>query len=216
MSPKHLRVNTTCGVVLAGGRSRRMGSNKAFLRFGKKTLIERVTGALAAVFTEVIIVVDDPESDERYAALPFSVVPDRVKNKGPMGGLETALRVIRQKSIFVVAADMPFLNPEVIRAMLDNGAQYDLVIPDLAGRLHPLHALYTQNCRPVIEAALKANRLALHLLKDEVCSRCFPETVFRKYDPALRSVLNINTPQDLSEARLFLKDDDESFTPNNY
>ncbi len=197
---------TICGVILAGGQSRRMGEDKPFIQLGEHSLIERVAEALAAVFSEVIIVASEKSlSDHRYEDLPFRVFSDQIKNVGPMGGLETALQSVSGKNVFIAAADMPFLSPKVIQAMLPFSSQYDLVIPQLAGRSHPLHAFYSQNCLPAIQARIKSKHWALHRLKDEVTSYLFPEAAFRAIDPKLQSVININTPEDLLSAKRRLK-----------
>lgn len=197
---------TTCGVILSGGKSRRMGEDKPFIPFGGQNLIERVTAALSSVFSEVIIVASEKSlSDHRYEDLPFRVISDHIKNIGPIGGIETALLSVSDKNVFVAAADMPFLNPKVIRAMLPFSSQYDLVMPEINGRCHPLHAFYSQNCLSAIQTRIKREHLAPHRLKDEVKSYIFPESYFRAIDPKLHSVLNINTPEDLVSARLNLK-----------
>ncbi len=196
------RIKSTCGVVLAGGKSRRMGVDKPFVRLGGQKLIERVTGVLSSVFSEVMIVVDDPEKADHYKILPFPVIHDLVQNKGPLGGIDAALDAAQGKPIFVTAADMPFLNAQVIRAMVDISVEkYDLVVPHLSGRLHPLHAYYSYDSRSVIAEHLEANRLALHLLKNDLRCYFFDETQFRKHDPDLLSIININTPEALLEAQ---------------
>ncbi len=181
-----------------------MGVNKPFIPFGGKTLVERVTEVLSSVFTEVIIILDAPPPDKRYSSLQFPLFHDETPNRGPMGAIETAFHAVSEKPLFVVAADMPFLNSDVIRAMVNASRQYDLLIPMLSGQLHPLHACYAQACRPAIEEMIQKNQLALHFLKDHVRAHLFPESAFRKHDPHLRSVLNINTPEDLERAQLLL------------
>lgn len=191
---------TICGVVLAGGKSRRMGMDKAFIPLGGRTLIKRVTDVLAGIFSEVVIVVC-ADLNPQYADLPHRILKDQISGLGPMGGIETALKSLSGKGLFVVAADMPFLNPEVIQAILTYSEDYDLVIPVLSGRLHPLHAFYAPQCLPVVEKAIRHKQLAVHLLSEEVNSYLFPEAAFRNLDPELHSIVNINTPEGLVEAQ---------------
>lgn len=190
-----------CAVVLAGGKSRRMGEDKPLMLFKEKALITHATDVLSALFPEVVIVCDALSySENRYAHLPFRILCDRTEGLGPMGGIEAALQALPEKGLFVVAADMPFLKGAVIKEMLPHLRGYDLVIPRLAGRLHPLHAFYSPDCLGPVTAAIHAKRLALHLLSTQVRTYIFPENHFKKFDPMLRSVFNINTPETLIEA----------------
>lgn len=190
-----------CGVVLAGGKSRRMGRNKSLMPFQGKALITQATDVLSALFPEVVIVCDALSHSEKiYAQLPFRVLCDQTAGLGPIAGIETALQSLPGKGLFVVAADMPFLKHRVIKEMLSHVTGYDLVIPKLEGRLHPLHAFYAPTCLPNIREAIRSKTLALHLLSTQVRTCFFPEEIFRKIDPDLISVFNINTPKTLTEA----------------
>ncbi len=191
-----------CGVVLAGGRGRRIGGNKAFVQLGGETLITRVCRLLTDIFSEVVIVADEVDP---FSHLPYRCLPDRFPKLGPIGGIESALRGIPQKGLFVVACDMPFLNPDVVRSMLALSGDYDLVIPQIAGRLHPLHAIYNPTCLPVIADHIKKKDLALRSLPDELHCLFFGEDLFRRLDPQLQSLVNINTPENLASARTALK-----------
>lgn len=189
--------------------------DKAFIPLGGRTLIKRVTDVLAGIFSEVVIVAcadlkqqspsRSPRKQENlkdpYADFPHRILKDQISGLGPMGGIETALKSLSGKGLFVVAADMPFLNPEVIQAILAYSEEYDLVIPVLSGRLHPLHAFYAPQCLPVVEKAIRHKQLAVHLLSEEVNSYLFPEAAFRNLDPELHSIVNINTPEGLVEAQ---------------
>lgn len=192
------------GVILAGGKGLRMGEEKALLVLEGKTLLQRVHEALSQVFPEVIVVA---HSVEPFAHLPYRCVADRSPGLGPLSGIETALREAGGKAIFVVACDMPFLNPEVIRHMIDLQNGYDLVIPDLSDGLHPLHALYTPGCLPAIQAKIEAGDLTLHTLSRQVRTYRVREEFFHKFDPQLRSVMNLNTPEEMERARALLEVD---------
>ncbi len=190
-----------CGVVLAGGKSRRMGENKSLISFQGKTLIEHATDVLSQIFPKVIIVCDAQSyTENRFARLPFPVFCDQREDLGPIAGIETALKSLPGEGIFVVAADMPFLKDTVIKAMRLHITGYDLVLPKLEGRLHPLHAFYAPQCLKPITRAIDSQQLALHPLSKELHTHFFSEECFRKYDPTLKSVFNINTPETLAEA----------------
>lgn len=190
-----------CGVVLAGGKSRRMGSRKPLMSLRGKTLIAHATDALAALFPEVVIVTDAVSLSERhYAHLPYRVFCDRTEDLGPIGGIETALQALPGKGLFVVAADMPFLKGAVIKAMLTHMTGHDLVIPRIEGMLHPLHAFYAPDCLASMTAAIRSKQFALHLLSSQLRTYFFPEKIFRNLDPDFRSVFNVNTREALAEA----------------
>lgn len=186
------------GVVLAGGKGRRIGGKKAFIQLGGQTLIERVCDRLAGIFSDVVIVGD---ALKPFSQLPYQNIPDRLSTLGPIGGLESALRAIPKKYLFVVACDMPFLSSAVIRDMLPFSGDYELVIPRIAGRLHPLHAIYSPSCLPVIAGQIKKKDLALRSLSDHLRCLYFPEDRFRQLDSGLRSLININTLEDLASAQ---------------
>ncbi len=197
---------TICGVVLAGGKSRRMGKNKSLISFRGKPLIEHVTDVLSQIFSEVVIVCDaQSHAENRFAHLPFPILCDQREALGPIAGIETALKTLHGKGIFVVAADMPFIKDTVIKEMCLHTTAYDLVIPKLGGRLHPLHAFYSAQCLKPITTAIHSNQLALHPLSRVVRSYFFPEKCFRKFDPTLKSVFNINTPEDLTTASALIR-----------
>lgn len=192
------------GVVLAGGKGHRLGGEKAWIELGGKPLLKWTADRLARAFLDVIVVAD---AVERFQGLPYQCVADRQLGLGPIGGIDTALRTTSAEAIFAVACDMPFLQHEVIRWMVDLAEGYDLVIPDLSDGLHPLHALYTRRCLSAIEAQIRKRDLALHALPRMVKTHFVSEETLRRLDPSLLSVMNINTPEDLKRARRILKEE---------
>ncbi len=198
-----MRQEGTTGVVLAGGKGRRIGGEKAFVRLAGKTLIQRVIDILSGVFSEVVVVVDHLE---RFRDLPCPYLRDRLPGLGSIGGIETALRATSREAIFVVACDMPFVNPDIIRLMLNHSEGVDLVIPSLSDGLHPLHAVYAQTCLPAIDAQIKSGDFGPHSLTKSVRTVLFQKESFLGQDPLFRSVVNINTPADLESAHRILKE----------
>lgn len=198
-----LRSDKTTGVVLAGGKGHRIGGEKAFVQLAGKTLIQRVIDLLSEVFSEVVVVVVD--NIDRFRGLPCRCLTDRLPGLGPIGGIETALRYTSREAVFVVACDMPFINPDVIRLMIDRSEGVDLVIPSLSDGLHPLHTFYARGCLPAIDAQIKAGDLGPHSLPQRVRSTLFQEESFLERDPLFRSVMNINTPADLESAHRILE-----------
>jgi molybdopterin-guanine dinucleotide biosynthesis protein A len=198
---KGLRFQNASGLLLAGGKSRRMGSDKRFLQIGGIPLIERVLTVLTSIFEEIIISVAEP--DGRLAHYGHRIVVDAVPNCAALGGLWTGLQAANRPRVFAVACDMPFLNERVIERMimLDNAA--DIVIAALPEGVQPMHALYSKACLPFLEQMVRAQDLTLqHLVHEkELKARIVPFSEFQGEDPYTLSFMNINDPADLELAR---------------
>ncbi|MBI3988473.1 MAG: molybdenum cofactor guanylyltransferase [candidate division NC10 bacterium] len=185
------------GVVLAGGRSSRMGTDKALVRVGGRRLIERVVETLRGLFPEVLIVANRAG---RYEDLRGEVITDLLPGKAVLGGIYTGLKVASFPKAFFAACDMPFLNPALITSLKDKAEGADVVIPDAQGELHPLHAIYSKACLPFIEEEIRADRLKVTGFLSHVKVRIVPEEALRPFDPDLLSLFNANTPEDLALA----------------
>ena len=145
------------GVILAGGRSSRMGESKAAMIFAGEPLLRRVVRRISGGVDDTLVI----GPDELKALVPgVQVIPDVVPGIGPLGGLYTALRSTTAARLFLVACDMPFVQPRLIRAMLAasiaNRAAEAVILGTQSdrSRLQPLHAVYTSACLPVVERAL--------------------------------------------------------------
>jgi molybdopterin-guanine dinucleotide biosynthesis protein A len=189
------------GVVLAGGESRRLGRNKALERIGDQTLIERVVGCIAPVSAEVIVVVGSPK---KAGALPLPphvrVVSDRYPRCGSLGGIFTGLSASREPWILLVACDMPFLDPRLMRRLMAMRRGVDAVVPCLNGRPEPLHALYSKACLEPMERMLQMGLLKIAPLFEMVRVRYVDERTIDRIDPHHRSFFNVNSPADVEEA----------------
>lgn len=195
--------------ILAGGRSTRMGVDKARLRLAPDgpTLIELVIAAVRAVADDITIVAND----DRLAALGLPIARDTVPNTGALGGIEAAVAHARHDHCLVVACDMPFLAPSLLRALAAAPRDYDVLAPRLTvganrqgqsdGVYETLHAIYGRAALPAIRAQLAAGHYRVIGFFPEVRVRAFPEERVRALDPALRSFFNANTPARLAEAR---------------
>jgi FdhD protein len=188
--------------VLAGGRSMRMGVDKTLLDVDGEALLARVVEIVAGVCAEVVVVTNRPEAVAE-AGIPadVTVLVDEVAYQGPLGGLVTALKGARQEWVLAVAADMPWLNPDVVRALWDarDGAQ--VVVPLTDKGLEPLLALYHRDCLPAARRALDTGRRRLVAFFGDVTVAEVPVDALREVDPQLASLFNVNTPEDLAEAR---------------
>ena len=191
------------GILLAGGKSRRMGEDKRYLVVGEQTLLERGLAVLHSIFQEVLVVIaqDSPPLD-----VGARVVRDLVPECGSLGGLYTGLVQATTPFIFVVACDMPFLDPAVITQFTSRRAAADIVMAKLAARLHPMHALYGKRCLPVVEEMIRTRQLMIQeiVLQSSLLVRYVTEADLVAIDPTGRSFQNVNTPADLEVARSLL------------
>ncbi len=185
------------GAVLAGGRSTRMGTNKALIEFGGMRIIEHLIRTIRPLFREIAIIANDPES---YADLDVPVWPDRLPGKGALGGIYTALLQSASPYTFCIACDMPFPNRAVIAYLRDLATGYDVVVPQTPDGYQPLHAVYSKNCLAPIEAMIRAGRLKIDRLFPSVRLRTVQESELRPVDPALRCFVNVNTWEELNAA----------------
>ncbi|MBI5124184.1 MAG: molybdenum cofactor guanylyltransferase [Candidatus Omnitrophica bacterium] len=188
------------GIVLAGGKATRMGGScdKAFLKIGGETIIERQLKALRNFFKEIIIVTNSPDS---YKGLKnVIIVSDIIRSRGPIGGIYSGLLASSSFYNFVIACDMPFLNESVIRDIIKNKNGYDVIVPNIDGRLHPLFGIYSKDCISVIEHLIEQDELSVKNLFPIVRSRFLSRDEIRRFDEDLISLENINTKDDLSKA----------------
>jgi molybdopterin-guanine dinucleotide biosynthesis protein A len=188
------------GVLLAGGKSRRMGRDKRFVKVGDSSLLERAVSIFEDLFSEVIIVVAEPAP--AFPNWPHRVVHDLIPNCGSLGGLYSGLSLASNPRIFAAACDMPFLNPTVIRYMVDLDARADLVMAALADGLQPMHAVYSKSCLASLKQMIEKGNLKIQDLAgaDHLSIRLVQEEEIRSIDSSLLSFLNINTPADLEFA----------------
>ena len=187
------------GVLLAGGKSRRMGEDKRYLVVGEQTLLERGVGVLRSMFHEVLVVI---AQDSAPLDIDARVVRDLVPDCGSLGGIYTGLIQATSPYIFTVACDMPFLNQAVITHFTNRRDTADIVMARLATRLHPMHALYGKGCLPAMEQMIVARQLKIQELVSHASLRVqyVTEADLLSIDPSWRSFHNVNTPEDLEAA----------------
>lgn len=187
-------------IVLAGGRGSRLGgTNKALLDIGGVTTLGRVRAALAPLIAETILVVND---DTLASTRGVRVLHDPEPHAGVLPALLAALEAASHPVGLLVAVDMPFLAEGLLRWLLEQLGERDVVIPIVDGRPQPMHAVYRRDpCRQAIAAALVRGDRRMISFLDELAVREVPEGEIRHRDPELRSFFNINTAEDLAEAR---------------
>ena len=183
-------------LILAGGASKRMGADKAFLDVDGVPLIARVYAVLAPLFAEVLIAAGT-ETPGR-GPFPARVLYDATPGQGPLGGLVTGLKAARTPWVFMVACDMPNLDPKVIARIVAERAEGLLaVVPESPGGPESCHALYARAALPLIEAAMAEGERAPYRLFGRLRARLIPKAEIAAIDPTFRSLANLNTPDDL-------------------
>ncbi len=187
--------------VLAGGKSTRMGADKTLAALLGRPLADHVAARLRGLGRETLLITNTPEA---HAHLGLPMFPDLLPGKGPLGGIYTALAHAAGDYALVVAVDMPFLNRELLRYMIDLAPGFDAVVPRLGGLPEGMHAIYGKGCLEPIRARLEAGQLKVTGFYEEVRVRYVEEAEIDRFDPERRSFFNINTPGDLEAARRLL------------
>lgn len=184
------------GVILAGGESRRMGRPKALLPVGESTLIEAVIARLREACPQILIVTNTPEL---YRHLGIRMAPDALPGRQSLVGIFTGVLHMGGPT-FVCACDMPFLNPTLIRHLGALAEGMDVVIPRHGGEYEPLHAVYTPACLEPIRRCVHRHGRNTGFL-NEVNVRIVEVEEIRRFDPDLRSFVNVNTPEDYARVQ---------------
>lgn len=187
-------------LILAGGRSTRMGRPKESLPFGGTTLLGHAAAMLGACTDPVVVVARG--GDQALPALPpgVRVVPDERPDGGPLQGLATGLRCVRRHGllddgdvVFTMACDMPFVTPAVVAVVAETLGRADCAMPDVGGVLQPLLAVYRVGALAAIDARLSAGDRALRVLADHLDTVRVAEVALRAVDPELRCVESLDT-----------------------
>lgn len=198
-------------IILAGGKSSRMGTNKALLRINKQTVIEIIYNKLQPLFSETIIVTNNPKE---YTFLSLPIVEDIFKGLGPLAGIHAGLTASKNEHNLIVACDMPFVNAKLANILLTNVNDYDVVVPILFGKVHPLYAVYTKKLVPLIATELRDKKLKLQEFLALVNTKYLAEDYLQEFieqDELERSLFNMNNERDYLRAiNNFSKKDQES------
>jgi molybdopterin-guanine dinucleotide biosynthesis protein A len=197
------------GVILAGGKNRRMGGRmKALLQLDRQLFIERQLAELSLLCSEIIIVANVPELFERQLSWPqpqVRIVRDIQPDKGPLAGLQAAMAAASCEELWVVACDMPYASAEAARALLElrrrggDGGGYDVALPLVAGRLQPLHGIYHRRCRQAVDQLLAEERYRIMELMKLLDCAVAEESFFLEREIPLTFTINVNEPSDLEK-----------------
>jgi molybdopterin-guanine dinucleotide biosynthesis protein A len=188
-------------IVLVGGRSSRMGQAKAALDFGGMPLLTRIVIELKWWFDEIVIVAAPKSEGLPRIEIPgLKIVHDETAFAGPLDALRRGLNALDHGIAFACSCDLPMLNSDVavdLVAMLDD---FDAVIPEVGGKLQPLHAVYRVQCANAIESLASGGEKRLTASASAINARKVGEDELRKLDPQLTSFFNLNTPEDYQRA----------------
>ena len=182
-------------VILAGGDSKRMGTNKAFLRLEDSNLIDLVFNRVNSLFAETIVVSDRLEE---LAYLPAKFTRDLFTGveKSALRGIHAGLTVSSYPASFVIGCDMPFFSLSLINYMSRFAIQYDVVVPRHGEHFQPLFAFYNKTTLDLILERLKENKLKISDLYRSLRIKDIVEDTIKEFDPHFFSFNNINTRDD--------------------
>ena len=184
-------------IIMAGGQSQRMGSDKATLVLGERTLLQRVSAVLQPLFPKVLVSVRQHRSD-----ISLPQICDAQIDAGPLAGLCAGLAQASTPWIFVLATDMPFVQPALIERLAQQRAAYQAVVPVVHGHPQPLAAFYSATVLPSIQDILSGNgKHSLRAALEQLNVRYVDESELLAADSDLRSFFDLDTQQDLAVAR---------------
>jgi molybdopterin-guanine dinucleotide biosynthesis protein A len=188
-------------IILAGGDSQRMGRDKANILLGEQTLLQRVIVTMQLIFPRVILSVRQPRPEIILPQI-CDVNSDGGMGTGPLAGLAASLVQITTPWVFAVACDMPFVSTTTIEYLSQQRAGNQAVVPVVHGHPQPLAAFYASSCLETIRGHLAGGgKNSLRAILERLQVRYVDEAELLKVDPALRSFLDLDTPQDVALAK---------------
>ncbi|AQS60511.1 molybdenum cofactor guanylyltransferase [Desulforamulus ferrireducens] len=193
-----VRNNLLSAVILAGGNSSRMKTNKALLMLEGQTILQIIINQLASYFNEILIISNTPE---KYLHFKLPVYRDIFLNQGPLAGIHSGLKHMSNPYGFFVACDMPFFSPELALELLSDLTEYQAVVPQKGKYLQPLHAAYRKDCLPQIERVLQEQERPKIISFYELINikyLDFTQRPAREWDQVF---FNVNTPEDYELAK---------------
>jgi len=186
-------------IIQAGGQSRRMGTDKALIDYHGRPILAHVIDTLRQLSDDVLVVSNRSDVYGPIAApLDARLVPDYNPPSGPLGGIAAGLVAMKHDLALVVACDMPFLNLDLIRYLIERATDFDVVVPQTGDQYEPLHAVYRRSCLVAIQRRLANNERRVISFFQDMRLSVVSEAEWRVIDPTGRSVANLNTPADLT------------------
>lgn len=202
MDVSRAQVPTVTGIVLAGGKGLRLSRKKALEEINHQSLIERTVNRLSSISQAILIVTsEDQFSLIASAELKGKLMVDIYPGKAALGGIYTGLTNADTSHCLVVGCDMPLLNEALLHYLISIAFDFDVVVPKLNDMTEPLHAVYSKRCLVPIKQLLDQDRLVISELFSLVRTRYVGEDEIEKFDPQHLSFLNVNTFDELMEAK---------------
>ncbi|MCP4748529.1 MAG: molybdenum cofactor guanylyltransferase [Desulfobacteraceae bacterium] len=196
---------TCSAVILSGGLNSRMGGkNKAFLKIGGLTILDRLIHTLSPFFSEILLVTREPGL---YSGVKVKVVTDIFEYRASLAGIHAGLCKCKSDFAFIVPCDAPFIDPELVRYVLNQAKScFDIIAPQIRGRFEPLCAVYSKRCIPLIEEQLEKKDFKIIRFFHKMNLKLLPEEDIEKIDPQMHSFFNVNTPQAFVESQKIAKE----------
>jgi molybdopterin-guanine dinucleotide biosynthesis protein A len=190
------------GIILAGGKSLRLGHDKILEIVGATSLLELVISRVEPLCKNIVIVTAKERTFSQLANRPnLKVVSDIFPGQGSLGGIYTGLVESGSFYNLIVAADMPFLNESLLRRMIEVCDGFDFTLPRIDRMYEPLHAIYSRDCIPPMESLIQKGEKTIIKLFEYVKVNFLDVEEIDRYDPQHQSFFNINTKDDLELAR---------------
>lgn len=185
-------------IILAGGKSSRMGFDKQFLKINERRLMDSLVHKLKEEFEEIIIVTNKPEY---YIGLSHRITKDIIEDKGPLGGIHAGLKLSSSQYAFVVACDMPNMNMDYIRYMKKSigNRGLDGCVTKFGDWIEPFSSFYSKDIVEQIENHLKSNFRSINSLLKNLNICYIDENKAREFSPNWDMFLNLNTKEDLNK-----------------
>ena len=195
----------TTAIILAGGQSSRMGTNKALLQLNGKTVIEGMVEKVERIASEVIIVTN---TFEDYAFLHLPMIEDKRKGKGPLAGIEAGLAATKNDRNLIIACDMPFISTKVGKYLLSYLDEYQAAVPEISGQLHPLFAAYRKDTNEAVTQALEENQLRIRHFLHNIHVKIVKKELLQSLELENEelSFFNMNKPDEYHKALNLSKD----------
>ena len=193
------------GVILAGGKSSRMGVNKSFLKLGNQTIIERIAELMKSIFSEVLIITNTPDE---YKFLNLPLYEDIYKWKGPLAGIHSALTHSQTEKIFVLSCDVPLMSKKMIEYIIEYKSDKPIVFCEAAGYHQPLVGVYSKNILSEIENIISNNEMSdksFHQYLNSVTAQIIHPEQLSFYKNEIFT--NVNNPEDMLLAQTILSMD---------
>lgn len=187
-------------IILSGGKSSRMGTNKALLKINEQTNIERISESLKSLFEDIILVTNNPK---QYEFLDVKMATDHYPGMGPLAGLHAGLLASKYEVNFLAACDMPFVSAELAAALIRLCGEYDAVIPVINGKQHPLFAVFKKIAAEKAADCIKAGNLRMKQLLEQLNVRYVTENELEGITliDIERVFFNMNHPNEYEAAK---------------